>query len=203
MAKFKIATPDQIINAIEGAAIPRVNAFPNVSDSDYQEGLDQAEKEGGKIVTSKQLGTPIFDRLIFLAEGTGIGNIDLKIDEVILSVDQVKNIVRTPIQGRDGTVKEYISMDDYTISVSGILVDDLNPHRQPVEKIDLLRQFCELNAQFKVASKFLDLFGITSVVVESYRIAQNTGNRQVPFRLELLQDEDIELQLTDEQNANS
>ena len=37
--------------------------------------------------------------------------------ECIITINQEKNIVTTPLQGRDGTIKEYISDGDFTISV--------------------------------------------------------------------------------------
>lgn len=202
MAKFRIVQPDTLKNALESAIIPSINVFPDQDESEYLSGLNQAEQDsGGSFIRSAQLGTVVYDRFTLLSDGTRI-NDNFVVDEVVIAVNHTKQIVKTTIQGRDGTVKEYISLDDYQINVRGVIVDK-NPNRRDNERIELLKSFCDLNTQIKVASKWLTLFGITSVVISDYSISQQAGTRQVAFSLNLLSDEDIELQLTEEQNVNT
>ena len=43
------------------------------------------------------------------------------ISTVLMQVSQEKRIVKTPIQGRDGTIKQYIGLGDYKIKCTGII----------------------------------------------------------------------------------
>lgn len=47
----------------------------------------------------------------------------LLFQEVVISVSQERNIVTTSLQGRDGTIKEYISNGDYGITLDIALTD--------------------------------------------------------------------------------
>ena len=74
------------------------------------------------------LGTPVFADLT-LKGGQYTDNItgepvtypEIRIASVLLSVNFVSRIIKTEIQGRDGTVKEYIGQDDAKVSVQGII----------------------------------------------------------------------------------
>lgn len=151
------------------------------------------------------LGTPVYSNLIFLAEGANIGNPttlnpdegkrDLRIDTVLMTVDQTKNIVKTAIQGRNGTVKEYISDGDYMINIKGAIVSPY-PLQYPQDDVDLLIRYMKVNTQIGVASFFLQLFGISDIVIEKYRIAEKLGSRnEVPFEIDAISDTPLEFQL--------
>jgi len=60
------------------------------------------------------LGTPIFADLRFPDD-------ELILESVLIEVRQTKNIQRTPVQGRNGTVKEYIADGDYDITIRGVI----------------------------------------------------------------------------------
>lgn len=151
------------------------------------------------------LGTPVYSNLIFLSEGVDVGNPttldpdagkrDLRIDTVLMTVDMTKNIVKTPIQGRNGTVKEYISDGDYMINIKGAIVSPY-PLKYPQDDVDLLIRYLKVNTQIGVASFFLELFGISDIVIEKYRIAEKLGSRnEVPFEIDAISDTPIEFQL--------
>lgn len=103
--------------------------------------------------------------------------------ECLISVNMEKNIVTTPLQGRDGTIKEYISDGDYNINVeAGISRSELNYNDNlemnvdgkmdyPSDELKILQNFLNAKQNIGVQSKFLDLFGITSAVIKSYSIA--------------------------------
>ena len=80
---------------------------------------------------TSMLGTEVFTNLSFKAgsfiplEGGGPIPYETQIiDTVLMTVNQTKNIIRTPIQGKSGTIKEYVSDGDFEIDVSGILVSE-------------------------------------------------------------------------------
>ena len=49
----------------------------------------------------------------------------MKILCAVIEISNTRNIVKTEIQGRDGTVKEFINNGDYQISIKGILSNDV------------------------------------------------------------------------------
>lgn len=162
------------------------------------------DPEDAPIATS-MLGTPVYSNLIFLADGSGVGNpttldpdagkTDLRIDTVLITVNMAKNIVKTPIQGRDGTVKEYISDGDYIINVVGAIV---SPYSlvYPREEVDLLIRYCQAKQSLAVSSFFLDLFGITNAVIDDYKFSEKLGTRnEQPFELSMSSDQPIEFKL--------
>jgi hypothetical protein len=147
------------------------------------------------------LGTPVWSPLEFLkTSGTSLDNslgvgeakgnseVLLRIDTVLMSVSQSKNIVKTPIQGRDGTIKEYISDGDFVIDIRGAIV---SPYQSvyPKEDVSILEELLRLKKQIPVASEFLQLFGIDAIVAESYTISQKLGSRnEVLFEIQALSD---------------
>jgi hypothetical protein len=152
------------------------------------------------------LGTPVYSNLTFKAEGiTSLGNPnslnpdegkrDLVIDAVVITVQLMKNVVRTPIPGQDGTVKEFISNDDYTIQIMGRITSPY-PEVFPEEDVTLLRQFCKANQEIAVLSRFLAIFQINNIVVMDARISQVPGTlNTVDFEIQAVSDEPYEIEL--------
>lgn len=145
------------------------------------------------------LGTPVWSPLEFLdvtgtsrdnslTPASGPGNVMLRIDTVLMTINQPKNIVKTPIAGRNGTVKEYISMGDFALDIRGAIVSQY-PLVYPKEDVSLFIELMNLPKQLPVASDFLNLFGIEAIVVESYSIAEKLGSRnEVPFEIQAVSD---------------
>lgn len=119
------------------------------------------------------------------------GNFELP--TVLMSISKSKNIVRTEVQGRVGTVKEYISDGDYQIRVSGSLTTD-NLTVAPREEYKLLDRFLSLGQSLEVAGSFLVDIDILTVVIIDYDISEVVGTRnQYDFRITMESDDPIEL----------
>lgn len=154
-------------------------------------------------IKTSYLGTAVFSNLEikpFNYETLAGERIEIKkgiiVDTVLFSVSQSKNIVTTPIQGRDGTVKEYISMGDYDISIEGKIVSQNNDF--PEDDVNELIQILNAPVAIKIISEFLAFFGIHESVVENYDFPQMEGFRnEQSFSISLLSDTPVELQ-TDE-----
>ncbi len=143
-----------------------------------------------KAEQKSMLGTLVFSDLLLLDPNS---DTQLYIDTVLFQVTMSKNIVTTSIQGRNGTVKEYISDGDYSISMKGGLVNSLGDV-YPVESVRILIELMQLPTSLNVTCPFLQLFNIYQVVINSYDVPQHEGggNTQL-FTLECLSDEPIEL----------
>ena len=199
----KVITTPQVINNIvrtkvldgvkRGIIKPQIDAkrdfFPDAS------------------VKSAMLGTNVVDQLtIKLEVDTVVGasqsdSTYIKLDAVTMVVTQSKNIVKTPIQGRNGTIKEYISDGDFDITIKGVITSTLSG-RSPAEDIDNLVNLMSVPNEIVLVSDFLALFKIQYVVVESYNVSQIEGyTNQVGIDIKLISDEPIELKLGIDPNA--
>lgn len=94
---------------------------------------------------------------------------------VLITVTQAKKIIRTEIQGKDGTVKEYIGMDDYQIEIVGTITAaaDSTPDTDVID----LKKMLDAPVPIGVVCTWLQNLGITDVVIESYNIPQDAGGQ--------------------------
>ena len=145
-------------------------------------------------------GTPVFSNVEikpFKYEKLNGETIEIKngivIDHVLLTVTQTKNIVTTPIQGRPGTVKEYVSDGDFQIEMSGTISSKSNNY--PETDVNELVQILRAPVAINIISEFLNWFDIHSVVVTDYSFPQTEGFRnQQEFNITLLSDTPVELE---------
>lgn len=144
-------------------------------------------------------GTPVYSNIeirpfqyqTLSGETISIQN-GIVIDHVLINVSQTKNIVTTPIQGRNGTVKEYISDGDYQIEITGTISSDTNNY--PETDVNELVQILRAPVAINIISEFLNWFDIHSVVVTDYSFPQTEGVRNVQeFSINLLSDVPVEL----------
>lgn len=145
-------------------------------------------------------GTPVFSNIEikpFQYEKLNGETIQIKngivIDHVLITVTQTKNIVTTPIQGRPGTVKEYISDGDFEIELTGTISSKGNNY--PETDVNELVQILRAPVAINIISEFLNWFDIHSVVVTDYSFPQSEGFRnQQEFNITLLSDTPVELE---------
>lgn len=151
------------------------------------------EEPADEPIGQSYLGTPIMSNLVFLASPDTPENQDLMINTVLFEVDIIKNVVMTPISGRDGTVKEYINRDDYQILIQGMIVSEFS-NVFPRDEVTALSNLLNVNKSLAIASEFLQVFPIHNIVVLHAKIAQQMGYRnQVPFFINAVSDVPIEL----------
>lgn len=146
---------------------------------------DEARKE------LSYLGTPVMDDLTFEAGryqelGAKEGDEPLSypaitIDTVVFTVNKVRNVIKTAVQGRNGTVKEYVSDGDYSISCQGVISNRDNFF--PEDQARLLRQVFEVPQQLPIVSLYLNnVHEIFNIVVESWSMPFTAGKRnEIPF----------------------
>ena len=138
------------------------------------------------------LGTPVFADVVL--KSTSDKSLTIKLDSVLLIIEQNKNIGRTNVTGRNGSVKEYYSLDDYNIEISGSITDE-NATRYPMEQVNTLIKVCELAEAMEVSSPFLEMFNIYNAVIYNYKFDQKAGyQNQQFFHLKMYSDLPIELE---------
>lgn len=150
----------------------------------YQEQID-----GGDRVSVT--GNVIPDRLRFVAFGEEFA---LPI-ETVATYELPHNIQRTSMNGKPGTVKEYWSLDDWSITLKGFLINYEEMRYPSDQKKDLL-EFFKQNYSYEVRSDWMSEMGIYNVVVSNLRFPAMPGSANVqPFEIAMYSDGILELDL--------
>jgi len=151
-------------------------------------------------VAVSMLGTPVYSNLDLQGgtytdnDGNTINYPSITLDAVLFVVTQSKNIVITNIQGRNGSIKEYISDDDYNITITGIIAGGNNVY--PKNEVLALKKVLDSPVAINVNSWFLNQFGVHSFVVKDYNFNQEAGrNSQQSFSISAISDVPVILQI--------
>jgi len=148
------------------------------------------------------LGTPVVADLT-LKGGSYVDNItgqtvtfpEIQYAAVILTVSFVSRIVKTEIQGRNGTVKEYIGEDDAKITIQGIICG-WNGH-YPAYEVARLNDWRRAPVAKQAVCKFLQNVGIDNLVVESCDLPQVAGGYSYQtFTIQCVSDLPVELKIS-------
>ena len=129
-------------------------------------------------------------------------------NECIITLNMEKNIVTTALQGRNGTIKEYISDGDYNISIdAGISTYTLDYKEDfdityPIDAVAELKKFLSIPEALEVQSDFLEIFGIKSAVVKSFGLQQETHSNRQSINIQMLSDEPYEIKLKEDSFSN-
>lgn len=140
------------------------------------------------------LGTVVYSPIEFKGEApvTGIvaGNIThgaartvLRVDTALITVRQQKIIKKTTIQGRAGTIKEYISQGDFDIEIRGCIISPY-PNVFPEDDFRTFTETLDREESIEVVCEFLSRIGdgIKFITVDDYEISEILGTRnQVDF----------------------
>lgn len=140
-----------------------------------------------------QLGTLLFDDITFSAgsyktlEGVVVDYDEFKLQSVRFVVSQEKNIVRTQISGRNGTVKEYNNDGDYQIALNA----DINEKENifPADQLQAFQEIKKVPQSIPIISKILNsIFDIDNVVITEFALNPGTGKGNVQISINLESD---------------
>lgn len=163
------------------------------------------EGHGGNI-NAREVGSPITDvgywagRYVLcpvhLYGETKRGIKQLSYADAVVSVSREHRIVSTPLVGVEGTVKEYISAGDWNVEMvigvqpesGGAIVDEY-----PSGELEELMELLGCGKALDVSSKFLEIFGISRMVVKSYRVVQSTDQNYQGVSISGVSDEEYEI----------
>ena len=164
----------------------------NPASQEYQD-TENAYLEGleGLNLGLSDLNLPIWDYIILQGIDDATREpITFTFNIALIDITQTKNIVKTAVAGRNGTVKEYISDGDYQINIKAQIVHNA-PDTYPINEIKNLKKILNVNIKtLSVYSKIINNLGINECIVDSYTIAQSeAGMRNVQnVELNLLSD---------------
>jgi hypothetical protein len=180
-----------------------INATKRENTKEFTFG-DAGEQDSSTKDGRGELGMPVYGEVTIEGgnyvdpDGNTVAFNSIEIDTVILIVNQTKNIVKTAISGRNGTVKEYINDGDYEVQITGILSSGTN-NVEPVTEIDNLVAICKAQKSLKIANNYLDRIGITEIVIESYSFPQREGFRDnFFFSINAVSNKPIELRIKED-----
>jgi hypothetical protein len=141
------------------------------------------------------LGTPVFADIILSNQDE---NKSIQLTACVVEVNQAKIIERTTVRGRNGTVKEYWSMDDFEVRLRGAIIEQRTDY-YPNEEVQNLHDLLKLPESLKVVSRFLQMFDIYELTVKDYYFPPIEGVTNVQyFDITCYSDEPEELILKNE-----
>jgi hypothetical protein len=114
----------------------------------------------------------------------------------VISIRSSKTIVETPMVERSGSVYEGISMDDYSITIRGVLVNTLDIF--PEKDVIQLRDLWKRNESIQIRNVLTDIFleGNQHVIIKSFDIPEMGGTKHVrAYQMELVSDMDLILEI--------
>ena len=137
-----------------------------------------------------ELDTPVWDRLVIGTNNEGgndnyvnelgqnISITPLIIDTILIDVQQMNNIVKTSVQGRSGTVKEFINRGDYALTFKGFISNGNknNINVYPEAEVQNFVNIMKKNGSIIVTnSRLNDIYKIDEVVINSYNLPTIEG----------------------------
>jgi hypothetical protein len=145
------------------------------------------------------IGTPVVADIVFQGgsytdDDTGrlITFQDVTLATILVTMSQPKRIIRTEIQGRDGSVKEYIGMDDYQITIAGIITGPNGTY--PFQEVAALHAILRAPVTIPIISAYLQLFDIFSLVIVDFSFDQEPGGySKQNFIINAISDKPVEL----------
>ncbi len=202
MSELKIPTATEILN--QQKVIIRSISTSIISTAIYSGTIPKAATKTGEIgrdtpLYKSALGTSVFSNFnvqagTYTKNGQNYSFDEIKFDTVLFEVSMAKNIISTAIQGRDGKIKEYISDDDYSISIKGVMTAPNNTF--PLDDFISMIKIVKAPVPLKVNSWWLEKFGIYNIVIMSYNFNQRAGRfSEQSFEITALSDTPIELNI--------
>lgn len=204
--KNVVPSPNQTKYIIKGAVVTAAEY------SIYQAGVsaNNAAKGGvnrDKPLYKSKLGTPVYSDITipeftYTIDDKSYTVPEIKLYSVLLVVNSAKNIVKTPIQGLNGTIKEYISDSDDSVTITGTITGSNGNY--PYEEVNNLHRLLSAPVAFKIVSKFLQNLDIDTLVIESAEIPQEEGGYSYQkFTINCVTDFPVELNIISSTSNNN
>lgn len=110
----------------------------------------------------------------------------IQIPIALCTVNPKNIIVKSKVAGRPGTIKQFISVDDYDVQIRGVFTTGV-ADKFPIQAMQDLQKIMNATCEVKVWSNFLAIFGINYLVFDDNKGAfeqmENTGRDEQRFTL--------------------
>ena len=127
--------------------------------------------------------------------------IDIELNDFLMPLatlvefTRAKTVTKTPTLGGVGTVKEIYGFEDWSISISGIILpDDLNPLTQQTvaEQMEAMQLFHELAGCIDIQGQLFAQRNISRIVTESLKFSPVQGRpNMMQYSIEAVSDGDL------------
>lgn len=161
--------PFKIGFATEAVADMMLNQFDDIP-------VIPVDKELAK---TSVLGTPVWDYIQVKpvtdkSTGAVFSGYDFPLETTIEAV-RAKKIVESDILGRDGTVEELIALDDWSLTIRGLIINYQNKDYPSQAVQDLQRLFELKNAAIPVTGTFLTMLDIRYLSLHRLSLKPSVG----------------------------
>ncbi|MFM2385678.1 MAG: hypothetical protein RL660_435 [Bacteroidota bacterium] len=111
----------------------------------------------------------------------------------LIDFSQAKVIHKTSVAGRNGTIKEYIGLDDWTVRIRGIFIN-WQSDDAPEDEIAKLIALKDAPCSIPIINDMAQWLGISDVVIENidFPALEGYGNMQ-PFSIDCVSDTAFEI----------
>ena len=120
----------------------------------------------------------------------------MELADAVAAVTRERRIVSTEVVGRAGSVKEYVTEGDWSVSlVVGVqpveagYIEDV----YPLDALRSLRRVLEAKMAIEVYSEFLSIFDIDRIVVKGYSVQQATESNYQAVSITAVSDDDYNI----------
>jgi hypothetical protein len=171
---------------------------------------------GVKVIDSLTMTSPSYTTIDNKGEEVTVSAGIVEIQNIMMNISQAKNIVKTKIAGRDGSVHQYINMDDYVIECWGQIIgyEDTNANaskdgvtasgggysqgERPEIAIREFVQFMERPTQVSIGCDILNIIGVDRAIVVDFKLTQEIGKLDNQgFRFKMWSDKPFEIFVED------
>ncbi len=201
----RFAIPDASTIATSAARAATFAAGQLVNDAlrapkqpDYYSGIETIPLPVANI--RSVLGTPIYEQITVTIPAliqSGILVAPEKTytfpDWPLFDITGQDIIQKTTMTKKKGSVKEYITEDDYAFTIRGILIN-YDSQEYPEQQLQDLLQIIKAKTTMGITSQVFNLLDIHNFVIERHSFPASEGFQHIqPFELECLSDEPVEL----------
>jgi hypothetical protein len=141
------------------------------------------------------LGTPIFLPCTLKFEDEN-DPLELELQgEPMIVFRMNKTIIKTAIDGKQGTFKELYSQDDYGITLRGFLFNN-EANEYPEQAVRDFRTILEKQKHIKIINALARIFGVTYIAVENAEVTCVEGAQNyVAYQINALSDQLFDIKL--------
>lgn len=179
------------------------NEFVN-NEKDHPE-LVYREDYSARLIVPKMVSIRFEETTYFDDEGEEDNTEEFSIELATCSISKTRNVAITNILNESGSIKQITGQKDYNVQIRGFLIGTHNiPHglvfggvedfeteyAKPKDQIATLRNILETDVSLKVTSSFLDQFGISNLVVQSFSFPQDFETKNIQeFTIKAISDD--------------
>jgi len=167
-------------SAIQAKAYRRAQSQPdpilnNKPAAIYEapESVEPLDITGAPVDRYSYLGTPIWAPLTIEQGGQSV-----EFTSALIHVVESSTMVRTPVQGRDGTVKEWFSYGDHEITLE-LTISSIDSEVYPYDQVQAARDILRKKTSIDVVSDYLLLYEVYQLAIEKVEWIQRPGFKNI------------------------